>query len=507
MDRFNLYIDGKFISPHSGRYFPTENPYTLASWAEVAEADEVDVDRAVTAADRAFRSGPWRKLSGTDRARLLRKLGDLILENTELLAQAEVRDNGKSITEMRGQMKNTAEWYYYYAGLADKLTGETIPGERPGFFNYTVREPLGVIAAVLPWNSPLRLAAWKLAPALAAGNTVVAKPSEYTSTSLLIFADLVTRAGFPDGVFNIVTGFGATGKALTTHPKVVRIAFTGGEAAGVAIYQGGAETLKHVSLELGGKSANIVFADANLEAAAQGAVTAIFGSTGQSCTAGSRLIVEKKIHDVFLQRVIELASGLRVGDPMDERSEICPITTRPQYERILGHIANAKADGAKLELGGGPIAAPDQGRGLFIQPTIFSGVTSNMRLAQQEVFGPVLAVMSFDDEAQALELANDSRYGLTAGVWTESIPRAHRVASGIEAGTVWVNTYRLTSQTTPYGGYKASGFGREGGEEMIKEYTQTKSVWINVGAPFISSFDSVAQNKKNQIQLQAKEAQ
>lgn len=495
MERYRLYIDGKSVEPASGKYFKTTDPCTMQPWAEVAEADTNDVDRAVEAAYRAFSEGPWPKLSGTERARLLRRLGDLVLENAETLARAEIRDNAKSITEMRGQMKNMAEWYYYYAGLADKVEGETIPTERPGLFNYTLREPLGVVAAILPWNSPLRLAAWKCAPALAAGNTVVVKPSEYTSTSILQFAELVAKADFPAGVFNVVTGFSAAGQALIQHPKVARISFTGGEAGGIAIYQAAAASLKKVSLELGGKSANIVFADANLEAAAQAGVSAVFGSTGQTCTAGSRLLVQRSIYDYFVRRVVDLARGLRLGSPLDEKTEICPITTPPQYERILKHIENAKADGAKLELGGAPVPDPSGGAALFIQPTIFSGVNNRMRIAQEEVFGPVLAIIPFEDEEDAVAIANDSRFGLVAAVWSEDIARAHRMIARLQTGTVWINTYRHISQTTPYGGYKASGFGREGGKEMLAEYTQTKSVWINVGAPFRSPFSSVANNK------------
>lgn len=491
MTRFDLFIDGRFGAPAMGRYFPTEDPYLGETWAEVADASDEDVELAVDAAVRAFREN-WRISGGGERARLMRRLGDLVLRDQEALARAEVRDNAKSIGEMRGQIRNTAEWYYYYGGLADKLDGRTIPADRPGVLNYTVREPLGVVVAVLPWNSPLRLAAWKVAPALAAGNTVIVKPSEFASTSLLRFCELVREAGFPPGVFNVLTGGARMAARLTSHPLVARVAFTGGEGSGKAVLRAAAETVKPVTLELGGKSANIVFADADLEAAAQGAVTAAFGSGGQSCTAGSRLLVEDRVHDAFLDRVADLARRLRLSSPLDEDAEICPIGNEPQFRRILQHIENAHADGARLVLGGAAASGPAGAHGRYVAPTIFADVLPDMRLAQEEVFGPVLAVMRFGDEAEAVRIANSTRYGLAAGVWTDSIARAHRVAALLEAGTVWINTYRLTSQASPYGGVKQSGFGREGGQQMIDEYLQTKSVWVNVGAPYTSGFGSVA---------------
>lgn len=491
MTRFDLFIDGRFVAPASGRYFPTEDPYLGETWAEVADAGDEDVELAVDAAARAFRES-WRRTSGGERARSMRRLGDLVLRDQEELARMEVRDNAKSIGEMRGQLRNTAEWYYYYGGLADKLDGRTIPADRPGLLNYTVREPLGVVVAVLPWNSPLRLAAWKVAPALAAGNTVIVKPSEFASASLLRFCELVREAGFPPGVFNVLTGGARMAARLTSHPLVARVAFTGGESSGKAVLRAAAETVKPVTLELGGKSANIVFADADLAAAAQGAVTAAFGSGGQSCTAGSRLLVEDRIHDAFLDRVRALAGRLRLSSPLDEDAEICPIGNKPQLRRILQHIENAAADGARLVLGGTVASGPTGAGGSYVLPTIFADVSPDMRIAQEEVFGPVLAVMRFRDEAEAVRIANSTRYGLAAGVWTESIARAHRVAALLEAGTVWINTYRLTSQASPYGGVKQSGFGREGGQQMIDEYLQTKSVWVNVGAPYESSFGTVA---------------
>ena len=492
VERFDLYIDGRSAPPTGGRYFATIDPATGEAWAEVAVADDSDVERAVKAAKAAFERGPWPALTGVGRAAALRRLGDLVKDNAEMLAVAEVRDNAKSITEMRGQMRNMAEWYYYYGGLADKLEGQVIPAERPELFNYTMYEPLGVVAAILPWNSPLRLAAWKLAPALAAGNTAVVKPSGVTSTSLLIFCRLVEEAGFPKGVVNVVTGPGAdVGMALVRHPDVAKIAFTGGERVGTRIYEEAARGLKRVSLELGGKSANIVFEDADLDSAARGAVSGVFGSTGQTCTAGSRLLAQRSIHDALVARVVAMTRGMRLGPPMDEATEICPITTPAQYDTILDYIEIAKAEGAHLACGGRAVPAPDGGKALFIEPTVFTGVGNAMRIAQEEVFGPVLAVIPFDDEDEAVEIANDTHFGLAAGMWTRDAARLHRVARRLQAGTVWANTYRVTSQLSPYGGYKRSGIGREGGAEMIKDYQQVKSVWTNMAPDYRSPFPSV----------------
>jgi aldehyde dehydrogenase (NAD+) len=485
MENFDLFIDNKSVPPAAGAYFETENPYTGTSWARVANAGAEDVDRAVRAAHRAMSQPAWRK-AHVERAGLLRKLGDLIKANVEKLAAAEVRDNGKTIGEMRTQMRNTAEWYYYYGGLADKLEGRVLPTENPELFNFTLYEPIGVVAAILPWNSPLRLLAWKAAPALAAGNAIVVKPSEFTSTSTLIFAELVREAGFPPGMFNVVTGTGAeAGALLMAHPLVAKIAFTGGENAGQKVYEAAARDFKHASLELGGKAANIVFEDADFDNAVRGAVTGIFTSAGQSCTAGSRILVHRSIHDRFVEAIAELGRKGRMGDPMDPGTEIGPIATRPQYQRILKAIENAKAEGAKLHIGGKPV---EGGSGLFIEPTIFTGVDNRMKLAQDEIFGPVAAVIAFDTEAEAIAIANDTRYGLTGGVWTRDIARAHRVAAAIDAGTIWVNIYRVTSQLSPYGGFKHSGIGKEGGSQAIYDYLREKSVWFNLAAEVKSPF-------------------
>jgi aldehyde dehydrogenase (NAD+) len=402
----------------------------------------------------------------------------------------EVQDNGKLIAEMQGQVNYVPQWYYYFGGLADKIEGAVIPLDKKGYFNFTRHEPLGVVAAITAWNSPLLLLAWKLAPALAAGCTVVIKPSEFTSASTLEFVKLIKEAGFPNGVVNVVTGFGKdVGEPLTTHPLVRKIAFTGSDATGRAINEVAAKSFKRVTLELGGKSPNIVFDDADIEDAVNGAVSGIFAATGQTCIAGSRLLLQENIHDEFMEKLITLAKTARMGNPMNTETQVGPITTKPQYEKVLGYIDVAKTEGAKLALGGAPASRPECGDGWFIEPTVFTGVTNDMRIAQEEVFGPVLSVIKFKDEEEAIKIANDIRFGLGSGVWTSDIGRAIRMSEKIQAGTVWVNTYRAVSYMSPFGGYKDSGVGRESGIEAIYQYLQTKSVWINTGAktgnPFV----------------------
>jgi len=382
------------------------------------------------------------------------------------------------------------QWFHYFGGLADKIEGRVIPIDKPGMFNFTREEPLGVVAAITPWNSPLLLAAWKLAPALAAGNTVVWKPSEFSSVSALEFGDLFARAGFPPGVVNIVTGYGSeVGEPLITHPDVAKVAFTGGDRTGEHVYQLAARGIKHVTLELGGKSANIVFDDADLDAAVNGVVSGIFAATGQTCIAGSRALIQRSIHDAFVERLLALAKTARMGDPQDLATQVGPITTQPQYQKVLDYIRIAKDEGAVCRLGGEPARRPECGSGWFIEPTIFTGVTPRMRIAREEVFGPVLSIIPFDDEDDAIRIANDTVYGLAAGVWTTSIRRALLAPERLEAGTVWVNTYRAVSYLSPFGGYKRSGIGRESGIDAIREYLQTKSVWIDISGnspnPFV----------------------
>ena len=490
LTRYRMFIDGQWVEAASGEHFQSDNPYTGKPWALIPRGGSADAERAVQAARKAFTSGEWPKLNATKRGALLRKLGDLIAEKSKALAEIEVRDNGKLYAEMSAQTAYMAQWYYYYGGLADKIEGHVIPSDKPDTFNYTRHEPLGVVAAIIPWNSPLLLLAWKLAPALAAGNTVVVKPSEFTSASTLEFMKLVEQAGFPPGVVNVVTGFGAeVGTPLVEHPLVAKIAFTGSDATGQRIYEAAARGLKRVSMELGGKSPNIVFDDAHLDNAVKGVISGIFAATGQTCIAGSRLLVQRTIHDRFVEKLVAFARTAKMGDPMSLDTQVGPVTNPPQFEKILRYIDIAKGEGATPVLGGARATRPECGDGWFVEPTIFTGVKNAMRIAQEEVFGPVLAVIPFEDEEEAIAIGNDVVYGLAAGVWTQSMRRSLMMAERLQAGTVWVNTYRAVSYLSPFGGYKRSGIGRESGQEMIKEYLQTKSVWISTATevpnPFI----------------------
>jgi aldehyde dehydrogenase (NAD+) len=489
MQRYQMYIEGKFVDASSGKWFETFNPYTGAPWAEVARGDASDADRAVRAAHKAFTDGTWPALTASQRGMLLHRLGDLIARDAKKLAELEVRDNGKLIAEMQAQLNYLPQWCYYFGGLADKIQGAAIPLDKKGYLNFTRNEPVGVVAAITPWNSPLLLLAWKLAPALAAGCTLVVKPSEHTSVSTLEFVKLIEEAGFPPGVVNVVTGLGHdVGVALVEHPLVRKIAFTGSDTNGRAINQAAAKSFKRVTLELGGKSPNIVFADARMEDAVNGAVSGIFAATGQTCIAGSRLLLQESVHDAFVERLLALAKTARLGDPMSMETQVGPVTTRAQYERVLGYIDIAANEGAELLMGGGPAKRAECGSGWFVEPTIFSGVDNRMRIAQEEVFGPVLSIIRFKDEDEAVGIANDVRFGLGAGVWTSDIGRAVRMSERIQAGTVWVNTYRAVSYLSPFGGFKDSGLGRENGFDAIHEYLQVKSVWINTGAVTANPF-------------------
>ncbi|OAP38474.1 carnitine dehydratase [Sinorhizobium glycinis] len=490
MQTYKMLIDGQWVDAALGETFETRNPYTGDVWAAIPKGTKEDAERAVEAAHKAFTGGPWPKLTASDRGHLLRRLGDLIAENAERLARIEVTDNGKLINEMLFQLKYIPQWYYYFGGLADKIEGAVIPIDKPETFNYTRNEPLGVCVGITPWNSPLLLLSYKLAPALAAGNTFVAKPSEFTSASTLEFAKLVEQAGFPPGVFNVVTGFGAdVGETLTTHKHVAKIAFTGSEGTGRKIGELAARNFKKVTLELGGKSPHIVFADAEIDNAVNGVISGIFAATGQTCIAGSRLLVESKIHDQVLEKVIALAKTARMGDPLSTSTQVGPVTTPPQLEKILSYIDIAKGEGAECLLGGARPSNPELGNGWFVEPTIFAGVRNSMRIAQEEVFGPVLAVIPFDTEEEAIQIANDTNYGLAAGFWTQDMRRMLRVSAAVQAGTVWVNTYRTISYMSPLGGYKHSGIGRENGMASIQNYLQTKSVMVStaesVANPFI----------------------
>jgi (Z)-2-((N-methylformamido)methylene)-5-hydroxybutyrolactone dehydrogenase len=490
MKKYEMLIGGSPVPPATGEWFESLNPFTGTAWALVPRGTKADVERAVAAARSAFFCGPWRTMSATSRGALLRRLGDLIAADAGRLAEIETRDNGKLLAEMRAQLNYIPQWFYYFGGLADKIEGRVIPIDKPGVFNFTREEPLGVVAAITPWNSPLLLAAWKLAPALAAGNTVVWKPSEFSSVSALEFGALFEQAGFPPGVVNIVTGFGnEVGEPLVAHRDVAKIAFTGGDRTGESVYQQAARGLKHVTLELGGKSANIVFEDADLDAAVNGVVSGIFAATGQTCIAGSRALIHRPIHDEFVERLLALARTARMGNPLEAGTQVGPITTQPQYQKVLDYLRIAKEEGAQCRLGGDPATRPECGSGWFVEPTIFTDVRPDMRIANEEVFGPVLSVIPFEDEEDAVRIANGTVYGLAAGVWTTSMRRALTMSERLEAGTVWVNTYRAISYMSPFGGYKRSGIGRESGMEAIREYLQTKSVWIDISGntpnPFV----------------------
>jgi len=484
---FQNTVDGK--KAEAREFFETFDPFAGRPWAKIPRCNAVDVDAAVGAANRAFRAGPWRAMNASQRGRLLVRLADLIEAEADRLAAIEVRDNGKLIAEMSAQLRYVPQWYRYFGGLADKIEGGVLPIDKPGMFAFTRREPLGVIACIVPWNSPLLLLTWKLAPALAAGNTVVIKPSEHASASTLAFVELFEKAGFPPGVVNTLTGFpDQVGAPLAQHPRVAKIAFTGGEAGGAAVYRAAVAGFKHVSLELGGKSPNIIFADAKLENAVNGAVSGIFAATGQTCIAGSRLLVQRAVHDEVVDRLVALARTARIGDPARPETQVGPVTTLAQRQRVLDYVDIARSEGATCVLGGGKPVDPSLGEGWFVEPTIFTGVANRMRIAREEVFGPILSIIPFDDEDDALAIANDSPYGLAAGVWTSDIGRAIRMSERIEAGTVWVNCYRAVSFMAPFGGYKRSGIGRESGQEAIGAYLQTKSVWIDTSGQTANPF-------------------
>jgi aldehyde dehydrogenase (NAD+) len=481
LKEYRLYIAGEEVSAEGGRKFETQSPLTGSAWAQIADASPADVDRAVTAADAAFRGSRWRSLSPTRRGRLMMRLADLISENAEAIATVETRDNGKLYKEMLAQLRVVPEWLYYYGGLADKIEGRTIPLDRTSVLNYTLREPLGVIGVITPWNSPVLLTMMGAAPALAAGNAIVIKPSEFTSASILEVMKLVEAAGFPPGILNAVTGGRATGEALVAHPRLSKITFTGGTETGRVIARLAGERLSRCTLELGGKSANIVFADANLDAAEAGVLAGIYGAAGQTCIAGSRALIERPIFDELVGRLVRRADAIVLGDPMDPATQMGPVATETQLAKIESSVHHAREGGAEVFAGGERAFVPDFPSGLFYKPTIIGRVTNDARAAQEEIFGPVLTVIPFEGEEQAVRLANATRYGLAAGIWTQNLNRAHGVAGDLEAGTVWINLYRAITYSSPFGGYKDSGVGRENGQEAVNEYLQTKSVWIELG--------------------------
>jgi betaine-aldehyde dehydrogenase len=479
--RYQLFIDGKFVDAESGKTFTTPNPATGETLAEVAEADKADIDKAVIAARRAF-EGKWSKISARDRGRMLYKLSQLIESKTKELAALETADNGKPIRESQYiDIPSVVENFEYFAGWATKIEGETIPV--PGqFFNYTLREPVGVCGQIIPWNFPLLMAAWKLAPALAAGNTVVLKPAEQTPVTILELAKLIQEAGFPDGVVNVVPGYGETaGASLAAHPGIDKIAFTGSTEVGKLIAHAAADNLTKVSLELGGKAPNIVFADADIEQAVSGAMMGIFFNQGQVCCAGSRIFLDERVKDEFLDRFKARAEKIVVGDPMNAATQMGPQVSDEQLARIKGYCDIATGEGATVFAGGGsPQLEEKFQKGYFFQPTIFSEVKNSMRVAQEEIFGPVTSVITFKDEDDLVKQANDTIYGLSAGIWTRDITRAHRFAKQVHAGVIWINTFNMFNAAMPFGGYKQSGYGREMGRHALDLYTQVKSVWVDL---------------------------
>jgi acyl-CoA reductase-like NAD-dependent aldehyde dehydrogenase len=475
-----LFIGGEWSDAASGRTFDTRFPATGDVITQGAEADAADVDRAVAAARAAYSDRKWQRMDAADRGTLLWRIADAIEARADHLAKLEVIDNGKPIREAGIDIKQAVDAFRYYAGWASKLQGDTLP-VRGNVLNYTLREPLGVVAGIIPWNFPLLMAAWKVAPALACGNAVVLKPAEQTPLTALELAAIAQEAGLPAGLLNVVPGFGETaGAALVRHADVDKIAFTGSTAVGRIIMREAASSLKKVSLELGGKSPNIVLADADLDAAARGAFAGIFYNTGQCCTAGSRLLVHESVKEELLARIVDRARKMQPGDPLDPKTRLGPVISDEQMERVLGYIEQGRAEGATVLAGGGRALYGGEERGYWVQPTIFDGVQPQHVIAQEEIFGPVLAVMTFTDNDQAIEIANQTIYGLAAAVWTRDLRSAHRFARELHAGTIWVNTYHPLDAASPFGGYKQSGFGRELGEYALDLYTQMKSVWVDL---------------------------
>ncbi len=471
-----LLIDGKWVDPVDGGTFDTYNPATGEVLAKVPAAGPRDVDRAVKAARKALESGPWATMDAADRGRLMFRLADLVEKNSEELAQLEALNSGKIIRDARGDVAGSVSTLRYYAGWADKIEGKTVP-VRGNFLCYTLRQPVGVVGQIIPWNFPLLMLAWKWGPALACGNTIVLKPAEQTPLTALRMGELALEAGFPAGVVNIVNGLGeTTGDAIVRHPDVDKIAFTGHVDTAKIIQKAAADTLKRCTFELGGKSPNVVFADADMERAVEGAFHAIYFHCGQCCTAGSRLFVEKRIHQDFVERLAEKAKQRRLGDPLDDKTQQGPQVSDEQMKKILYYIDQGQKEGATLMTGGQRHGE----RGYYVEPTIFDNVKDNMQIARDEIFGPVVAVLPFESMDEVITRANDTTYGLAAAIWTQDIDKAHKYARSVKAGTVWVNCYHVVDTTTPFGGFKMSGQGRENGEAALEHYTEMKTVTIKL---------------------------
>ena len=488
LSHYQMLIDGAWVDAGDGSTFESANPATGELWAEIPEATADDVDLAVRAAHRAFSEGPWATMTPTERGRYLRRLAGLLAEKSEELGRVETIDTGNMLKETRWQAKYISEFFHYYAGCADKIQGATLPIDKPDLHVFTTREPLGVVAAIVPWNSQMFLVAVKLGPALAAGNTVVLKASEHASAPLLAFGKLIEEAGFPPGVVNIVTGHGEPcGRVLTSHPLVTRISFTGGPGSARHVVRNSAENFAQVSLELGGKSPVVVFEDADIESAVNGSIAGIFGATGQSCVAGSRIYLQESVADEFLERMVGLAREIRIGDPLEDDTQMGPLATTGQLECIEREVAHALEEGGKLLHGGKRPA--ELNHGLYYEPTIIECPRQDLRIVDTELFGPVLSVLRFRNEAEVIGLANDSRHGLAAGIFTRDGARALRVSRAIRAGIVWVNTYRVVSPIAEFGGFKESGYGRESGLQAIYDYTRPKTVWVNTSsAPMANPF-------------------
>jgi acyl-CoA reductase-like NAD-dependent aldehyde dehydrogenase len=471
-----LLIGGKWVAAKSGKTFETINPANEEVLALAAEGDKADVDEAVKVARKAYEDGKWSKIGPHQRARYLLRIADLIEQNADELATLETLNNGMAISLARGMVAGAVDTFRYYAGWSTKIYGETNPSD-PSMFNYTLREPVGVCGQIIPWNGPIAMLAWKVAPALACGNVSILKPAEQTPLTALRLGELILEAGIPEGVINIITGFGETaGAAIASHPDIDKVAFTGSTEVGKLILQASAGNLKRVSLELGGKSPNVVFEDADLESAV---ATSVFGFTmlsGQVCCAGTRVFVQEDFHDRFADALTRYTSKVRAGDPLDPKTTVGPLVSKEQFDRVKGYLAIGKNEGAKLTTGGDVT----DGKGYFVNPTVFTDVKNTMQIAREEIFGPVVSVIPFKDETDAVLQGNDTTYGLAAAVWTNDVSRAHKVARALKAGTVWVNCYGVTDTAMPFGGYKQSGFGREGSRHVIDLFTQAKSVYVKL---------------------------